>query len=271
MFELIKRLALSFTLLLYVTVEPRAHAPEIFMGTEEAQQPPAAPPVVNKPLNGISSFSLLREPDFKAPLNRGAKKEAGEVRQPAPTQKNRMDAKRDGKERAAASYGARADRPANRLREKIPATFNPQVLLLPDMQRWMTMLSARYNERTGQRLHVTSAYRTPERQARAIDRNLRTFGRAYVLTIYRRSQAIREIVSAHNRNRRRKGQAVMAMTRVIEAQIRRGVYISRHMLGRAFDIRSKGPNGAKLSVLQEVAQSMGGRVLVEKNHYHVEF
>jgi hypothetical protein len=132
------------------------------------------------------------------------------------------------------------------------------------------ILNSRYHLRTGRDLMFTSGYRTPYRQARAIHRNLRAYGSSYVLSIYRRGAAIREIVAAYTRNRRRPEKAVTMMTRVIEAQVRRGIYVSGHMRGLAFDVRSKGRHGANLSALRAVAQSMGARVLVEKNHYHVE-
>lgn len=131
-------------------------------------------------------------------------------------------------------------------------------------------VESEYYRLTGKWLEISSGYRTPLLQARAMHRNLRAYGISYVLGVYHRGAAIREIVAVYRRNRRRPQGAISLMTRVIEAQLRRGVYVSDHLRGQAIDVRSRGPRGANLSALREVARSMRARVLVEKNHYHVE-
>lgn len=127
-----------------------------------------------------------------------------------------------------------------------------------------------YRFRAGRGLQITDFRRTPVQQARAIRNNVASFGVAYVIAEYRRKPAIREIVAAYRANRRRPQRVIREMTRVIEDQIGRGVFISNHLLGLAVDFRSRGRYGARLSVLRQVARSMGARVVVTKNHYHVD-
>lgn len=130
------------------------------------------------------------------------------------------------------------------------------------------ILKREYARRTRRPLVITSFRRTAAGQARAIRKNAKVYGVPYVLRVYRGSPAIREILRAYRANRRSARKAEQTMTRVIESQVARGVYVSDHMLGRAVDIRSRGRYGARLSVLRTVARDIGGKVLVEKDHYH---
>jgi uncharacterized protein YcbK (DUF882 family) len=198
------------------------------------------------------------------------KTEEDKDHRPASNRKNGT-AKSESKKENADSSNTRLTEPTSMSKNRIYATINPGVLLPVEMEKRLRLLTQRYYERTGLKLHVTSGYRTPERQARAIYDNLVAYQTAYVLDLYRGSAAIREIVNAYGAHPRSPQQALREMVKVIQAQVRRGVYISAHMLGQAFDIRSRGPNGARLSVLREVARSMGGYVSEERNHYHVEF
>jgi hypothetical protein len=130
-------------------------------------------------------------------------------------------------------------------------------------------LIIRYRRSAGRDLYITDGHRTERQQAIAIRKNLRLYGTRHVIVLYRSSPAIREIVQAYRLNRR-SGRSISAMTRVIEKQVSQGIFISNHMRWRAVDVRSRGWHRARLSVLQQVAQSMGARVSVEPNHYHVD-
>lgn len=129
-------------------------------------------------------------------------------------------------------------------------------------------LIRQYFKSSGHSLHITSADRSPRQQARAMYGNIVSYGVVYVLGVYRRRAAAQEIVAAYRLNRRNRIKAIDAMSRVIENQVDRNVYVSRHLLGRAFDVRL---SSARPEILRRVVQSMGGQVGVEKNHYHVQF
>lgn len=131
------------------------------------------------------------------------------------------------------------------------------------------MLRSRYRHLVGRDLYITSGQRTERRQAIAIRSNLRRYGTRHVIALYRSSSAIKEIVRAYRLNRR-SGKSISAMTAVIQKQVSCGIFISNHMRWRAVDVRSRGWHQARLSVLRQVAQSMGARVSVEPNHYHVD-
>lgn len=151
-------------------------------------------------------------------------------------------------------------------RMNIHAIISPQAVVPPKMVPLLQQLTRRYFENSDRLLYITSAYRSPERQALAMYFNIIRYGISHVTRTYKGKAAVVEIIEAYRTNRGNPGQAARAMTAVIQSQINRGSYISDHMLGRAFDIRL---SSAKLSLLREAARSMGGTVVVEPDHYHV--
>lgn len=135
--------------------------------------------------------------------------------------------------------------------------------------RRLYILRREYAKRTKHPLVVTSFLRTPSQQAQIIRKLIKRRGLAYVLKLYRYSPAIREIAKASRENRRSPLKAQQQMTIVIESQIERQVYVSQHLRGLAADVRSRGRNGARLSILRDVARKVGVKVSVEPDHIHV--
>lgn len=136
-------------------------------------------------------------------------------------------------------------------------------------ERWSKMRRL-YVNRTKRPLMATSRKRTPSDQARVTRQNIRRHGVRYVLNLYRNGPAIREIVRAWRPNRKNRRKAQDAMTKVIEAQVARGVFISDHLRGLAVDVRTRGRDGARMSVLREVARQVGATVHREVDHAHVK-
>lgn len=243
----ITRIVASLALLLYSVGASEAHTLNVFptgenIGAAQPQTPQAAAASPAYGAQPIPTATPLNSPVALAKSPRRGEKKAG--------------AKSSGSKRARAVRASAARKPG-------AASF-------AGVEKRRQRLTTEYYNHAGRRLVITSGYRTPAGQAQAIYKNIKKYGVASVLKVYRNKAAIREIVAAYKPRRLRPRWAIAAMTRVIEAQTQRGVFVSRHLLGRAFDVRSRGCNGARLSVLREVAQGMGGRVLVEQNHYHVE-
>ena len=91
-------------------------------------------------------------------------------------------------------------------------------------------------------------------------------GTGYVRDLYANKTAVDQILSAYRDHRGNRSEAVDAMTRTITDQVNRGVYISDHLRSRALDIST----AANLGVLRELVGALGGSVLNEGDHYHVE-
>ena len=65
---------------------------------------------------------------------------------------------------------------------------------------------------------------------------------------------------------------VDAMTRVIEEQVSRGVHISRHLSGKAIDVRNSKMSDEDKRAFEQVTYEAGGRINRQeaKSHYHVD-
>jgi hypothetical protein len=147
-------------------------------------------------------------------------------------------------------------------------TIGAGVTIQTKMEPLLHSLTENYFEVSGGMLHITSGYRSPAAQARAMYHNILAYGRAHVLETYGGRAAAVEIIGAYRKNPGKESEAIEAMTKVILEQVSRGIYISRHMLGRAFDIRL---GTANAPILREVVRNLGGRLAVEADHYHAEF
>jgi hypothetical protein len=134
----------------------------------------------------------------------------------------------------------------------------------------LNLLRKDYRNLTGRELLFTSTGRTERGQAAAMFRNFANYGSAKVVASYRNKRAARAIAKAYEANRRRPRRAIAAMTAVITRQVRDGVFVSNHLRGKAADLRSWGPQRARIKPLRQIARLRGWRVLVEQSHIHVE-
>ena len=130
----------------------------------------------------------------------------------------------------------------------------------------LQQLADAYFQRTGGNLHITSGYRPPARQAAAMYDLIVNRGEAHVRNLYRDKTAVDQILNAYRNNRGNRTGAISAMTRTIENQVGNGTYISSHLRSRALDVSIS----TNLSVLREVVGQMGGSVLNEGDHYHIQ-
>jgi Putative peptidoglycan binding domain len=105
----------------------------------------------------------------------------------------------------------------------------------------LTQVAYDYYLWTGEGLTVTSGTRTPRSRAAAMFKKLTRGGISP--HFYRNRQAYEEILAAYNAARKARANeqaTVDAMTRVIDRQVSKGIYISLHLRGEAVDVRSRG-------------------------------
>ncbi len=140
-------------------------------------------------------------------------------------------------------------------------TVNEGILMTDALRPQLQTLADRYAEQTGGNLRITSGYRPPSRQASAMYDLIQNKGTTYVRNLYANKGAVNEILTAYANG----GQA--SMTRAIEGQVDRGVYISSHLRSRALDTGTD----ANFGVLQNIVRDMGGTVANEGNHFHIQF
>jgi peptidoglycan hydrolase-like protein with peptidoglycan-binding domain len=141
------------------------------------------------------------------------------------------------------------------------------ILMTGDLQGKVANVANRYFAITGNGLIVTSGYRPPDRQAKAMFTKITTEGETSVRNIYKNKTAIDEILNIYRKNKGNPTVAIAEMQRTIEGQIKRGMFISNHLLSNAIDVRKATTN---LASLRTAVSQVGGRVVVEGNHYHIE-
>lgn len=146
------------------------------------------------------------------------------------------------------------------------------VILPPAVEKKVNEIADAFFSRTARKIVITDGTRTPAQQA------LQVYNKILKneLTIYTNHAAANEIKAAYDRAKSQgkpKAEVLKAMTAVIEGQVARGDLISRHLSGRAFDVRNKDMTPKLQDVFKQVAQTVGGvTVLPEGNppHFHVQ-
>ena len=140
----------------------------------------------------------------------------------------------------------------------------------------LTQVAYSYYLWTGEDLTVTSGTRTPSKQAQAMYEKLTHGG--IPSYFYADHTAYEEILAAYDDTRKTgasEDTTVEAMTKVIERQVSRGVYISRHLRGEAVDVRSYDMSQENQEVLKEAVGRIVGdpdrHLIQESDHLHLQF
>lgn len=136
----------------------------------------------------------------------------------------------------------------------IPGVYMKRGVVLTDDLR--TFLAA-LRQRLAFDVVVTSAVRTPSAQAAALAQD-------HNFAVYSQQDLVRELTAGGSR------PSAAAMTRVLQSQVNRGRYLSRHMRSDALDFRVSGVSATERAQLKSTLSAMGGRVLDEGDHIHVE-
>jgi peptidoglycan hydrolase-like protein with peptidoglycan-binding domain len=141
------------------------------------------------------------------------------------------------------------------------------ILMTADLQEKVANLANHYFAITGNGLIVTSGYRPPDRQSKAMYDKLVNEGETSVRNLYKNKVLIDEILNVYRSNKGNPPVAVAEIQKTIEGQMKRGKFISNHLLSNAIDVRKPTTN---LASLRTAVSQVGGRVVVEGNHYHIE-
>lgn len=140
------------------------------------------------------------------------------------------------------------------------------ILMTKHLEKQLAVVAKLYFEKKNKKLFITSGYRPPERQAIAMYNNIKKKGEGAQRALYSNKGAIDQILASYRANKDDRQKAINAMADTIAKQVGRGVFISRHLRSNALDIRTT----ADFRVLGGVAGQVGGRVITEGDHYHME-
>lgn len=151
-------------------------------------------------------------------------------------------------------------------------TLEDGVVLGPRMEHVLDRVAREFHRRTGRGIVVTSGTRSSAEQAEAMYDKLRLGQR--LTRLYRDFDAASEIEAAYRAHRRRgRGACVAAMARVIDAQVRRGLYISRHLQAGACDVRSRDMSRRERRVFEQIVRGVPEVSLLDEGvppHFHLQ-
>lgn len=94
--------------------------------------------------------------------------------------------------------------------------------------------------------------------------------------IYTNHKAASEIKAAFDlaqSHGKKEAETIQAMTKVIENQINAKVFISRHLTGKAFDVRNTDMNSKQQNSFKQVVQKVGGATVLPEGkppHFHIQ-
>lgn len=147
------------------------------------------------------------------------------------------------------------------------------VVLSMEARTLLGRIADEYYWETGAELVVTSGTRTPKQQADAMYKKLRRGEN--LRSLYRNAQALDEILKVYDDERRSgagERATIDAMTRVIQAQVSRHVYISLHLRGEAVDVRSRTMSTSQRKAFEDATREVLGHLPKhETDHYHLQF
>jgi hypothetical protein len=129
------------------------------------------------------------------------------------------------------------------------------------MNRYVEALKA---AAPGVPIYVTSGERTPEEQADAMLKKLQLGGSAELYKTYQDDRAIASLLTVP--------PSTAAWADAIRRLAATGTTISRHLFGRAIDLRTKDLSASQIDTLKRAVAATGGRYLLESTppHLHVD-
>jgi hypothetical protein len=146
------------------------------------------------------------------------------------------------------------------------------VILPPAVEKKVNEIADSFFNLTKKKIVITDGTRTSAEQAVQVFNKILS----HDLTIYTNHKAANEIKAAFDLAKsqgKSKADTLKAMTAVIDSQVKGGVFISRHLTGKAFDVRNKDMTAKQQAVFKQVAQTVGGVTVLPEGkppHFHVQ-
>ena len=162
------------------------------------------------------------------------------------------------------------------LRGPLPALpydlAKPSLVVPPAIASRLSDVGDSFYQETGHTMVVMSGDRGPQAQADAMYDKFAGGDDGHV---YRDQAAMKQIKDEFDRGRRgglTKDQTVANMKDVTDGQVARGVLISKHMVGKAVDLRTEGLGRRRANLLMHIAYDHGFQTIHEgiPEHLHVQ-
>ncbi|MEZ0324777.1 MAG: hypothetical protein ACAH95_02635 [Fimbriimonas sp.] len=159
------------------------------------------------------------------------------------------------------------------VQEAVPFRVAGDIPIPERVEQKVEKIAKKVFERSGKRVVVTSAARTPQRQADAMRIKL-DLGES-PRRLYANKRAAGEIENAYSWAKKSGlpvEQVTETMAMVIQRQMDSGIFISRHLKEGAVDFRSRDLSAREKRVVRIAAAEEGAKVALESTppHFHIE-
>ena len=148
----------------------------------------------------------------------------------------------------------------------------PTVILSPLVEKKVNEIADAFFNLTKKKIVITDGNRTVAQQAVQVYKKIL----AHDLTIYTNHKAASQIKAAFDLAQsqgKTNAETIQAMTLVIESQMKAKVFISRHLTGKAFDVRDTDMNSKQQNSFKQVVQKVSGATVLPEGkppHFHVQ-
>jgi len=151
-------------------------------------------------------------------------------------------------------------------------TLKAGVIVSTDIKAKIKKIADKYYKSTSKEIVITSGTRESQSQAAAMYGKL-SGGDA--LSIYKDQTSAKAIKKAYDdavTAKKNKTQTISAIKMVIDEQIKKGTYISKHLKKGAIDVRSRDMSAGEKAKFKEAAKGIATSILLEvvPPHFHLQ-
>ena len=152
-------------------------------------------------------------------------------------------------------------------------TTNSGVTLEGKAKTGITKIADEYFKETKKKIVITSGTRTAASQASAMYKKFQAGGKT---SEYKNKKAAEEVRKPYDEGieaKKKEADIVKEMTSVIAGQVKKGVYLSKHLVKGAVDVRSRDMDKTQKESFKKIAEKHATKVILETKppHWHLQF
>ena len=134
-------------------------------------------------------------------------------------------------------------------------------------------IADKYYAKAKRKITVTSGTRSAKAQAKAMYGKLAAGGS---MSIYKDKASAKDVKNAYSDGKKAeesKAQIVKRMAKVIEGQVKKGKYLSKHLRAGAIDVRSRDMSSKEKEYFRQAMKGVAKSFILEKKppHWHLQF
>ena len=152
-------------------------------------------------------------------------------------------------------------------------TMGKDVVLEGVVKTGITKLADEFYKTANFTIHITSGTRTPFSQARAMYKKFKAGGKASIYKAKKAAAEIKKIYDDGLAAKEKESETIKKMEEAIKKQVGKKIYISKHLIKGAADVRSRTMDNDQKKKFAEVAGKHAKSVKLETSppHFHLQF